>query len=293
MTSDLDFVRSIFAAHDPAGVPRHDASVASIEVLDSSRERGLRTGKSLHRSPRNVVALSAAAAVVVIAASIMVVGRTHGRHGASTVVAAAEAPATFDHVRYQDWANGKITDTLDHWVNGSGYGRITETTADGRVTRDQAIVPVGGSTTASASAAQGASSASPAPRQGIDAESVDYPGIVPSEENALRAYLSQGEKDHAHLGERLADLVFARNLSSQQVVELVGIAKSIATAAPSAATTPSGQAVELIALPPLPASAQWWLAISADETQILGLCYDRDHELWRLQVLSEATSTTN
>jgi len=312
--SDVEFLRGVFGPHDPARAVPTAQAARLAEVFDlrdvNSTETPLIGGTARRR--HLAVAAAAAAVVVVALAGIWTAGAWHATTpatgstgvpagvsaGVSATASASLAPG-YDHIRWQDWSGGKLLDVTDRWISSEGYGRITQTDADGVLASDLTIVPTAPAAPTGPSGAAIASRASapatPAPSTGTVPQPIEYPGSVPSTQAALRAYLAAdgSQADTARLGQRIVGLLFARTLSGQQQSELATIARTIAPHSPALSTTPTGEQVELVPLPPLPESSQWFLAVSPDDARVVGVCYDQGQQTWRLLLVSELTATTS
>ncbi|MGH8888266.1 MAG: hypothetical protein ACRDV3_00720 [Acidothermaceae bacterium] len=293
MNDDTEYLREVFRPFDPGRSAAQVEGERLPEVVDFSDAR-LGAVRRRVQSRHLAVVASAAAVAVLATVGIWATKATHSHPGVAPGTAIAgsyetlPAPAGFDHIRWQDWSSGQLLDTANRWVSADGHGKLTRTNAAGRLTTDLTIVPA----TKSASAASKASaSATPAPTNGTDTEPIEYPGIVPTDVASLRSYLAAGQNNDAHIAQRLVGLLFARALTVQQERELVSIARSISVEPVTTSSAPTGAQVQLIALPPLPMSSQWWLAISADGTSLVGICYDQSQQVWRIPLLSEHTAS--
>lgn len=289
MSDDKEFLREVFRPFDPAR-PQSRTREERADVIDFRR-----TPRSKLR--RRGTGVAAAAAVAVLAAGGVWATNAYYHPGpnpkvGTSVSVPASAIPGFDHVRWQDWSDGRLVDTVDRWISSDGHGRLVEKNSTGRVTRDVTIAPPTASstgTTKTTSPASAAASATAVPTSGADVEPVEYPGAVPTG-TTLRAYLAAGGNDKGHISQRLVGLLFARALTTQQQRDVIDLAKTVAQGPVTSATAPDGERVTVIPLTPLVMSSQWWLAVSTDETRIVGITDQQTKPAWRLLLGSEHTT---
>ena len=294
MNDDRDFLRRLFGPFDPAAA-RPSAAFGRLADVVDFRD----SGHGYSRRARGLVVMASAAAVAaLVAGGVALTQAGHSRPSSPLPGAVSAAGATtspipgFDHTVWQDWSNGTLLDTADRWISADGHGKITETNGSGQLTSSLTIVPAP-TASASSSSSRSSPTPTPGPTSGTEPEPVEYPGAVPVDAAALRAYLASGDNDKAHIGQRLVGLVFGRALSPGQQTVLIGIAKNIAEEPITNGTAPNGQPVELVPIPPLPMSSQWWLAISPDGTSVVGTCYDEGQQIWRILLTTKHQATIN